>query len=124
MRRRRLLSLLRGLAACAAALPLPLQAADAVSRLVDALNSSRSFKVRVQAAVLLARLRDPRAAEALSRASASDPVAIVRAVALRQLAKGVLADRLPLQVARQAMNRALNDSEAMVRRAATTSLAE
>src|SRR5438045_7743784 len=104
MRRRRVLCLLRGLAAAGVALfPLrPLFAADAVARLVDALDSSRSFKVRVQAAVLLARLRDPRAAEALSRAAASDPVAIVRAVAVRHLARSALAERAPLQIARQA----------------------
>ena len=126
MRRRRALCLLRGLTALAAA-SLPgsqLLAADQVARLADALAGARSFKVRVQATVLLARMRDPRAAEALSRASASDPTPIVRAVALRQLAKSALADRAPFQTARQALNRALGDSEAMVRRAATTSLAE
>jgi hypothetical protein len=74
--------------------------------------------------VLLARLRDPRASEALSRASASDPVAIVRAVALRQLAKSALAERAPLQTARQALERALADSEPSVRRQAAASLAE
>jgi hypothetical protein len=101
-----------------------LLAADQVARLVDALDGARSFKVRVQAAVLLARMRDPRAVEALSRASAADPVPIVRAVALRQLAKSALADRAPLLTARQALNRAMGDAEAMVRRAATSSLAE
>ena len=126
MRRRRLLCLLRGLAAAgASALPWRMVvAADAVARLVDALYGARSFKVRVQAAVLLARLRDPRASEALSRASAADPVPIVRAVALRQLAKSALADRAPLQTARQALERALADSEPSVRRQAAASLAE
>jgi hypothetical protein len=126
MRRRRLLCLLRGLAAGALASwhgPL-LLAADQVGRLVDALVGARSFKVRVQAAVLLARLRDPRAVEALSQASASDPVAIVRAVALRQLVKSALADRSPLAVARQAAQRALADPEALVRRQAATSMAD
>jgi hypothetical protein len=126
MRRRRSLRLLRGLAAVALALFAShrLLAADQVARLVDALYGARSFKVRVQAAVLLARLRDPRAAEALARASASDPVGIVRATALRQLAESALADRAPRLVARQAVERALRDPEAVVRRQATTSLAE
>jgi hypothetical protein len=121
-----LLCLLRGLAAGAAA-SWPgrwLLAADQVARLIDALEGARSFKVRVQAAVLLARLRDPRAVEALIRASASDSVAIVRAVALRQLVKSALADRAPLAAARQAARRALGDSEAMVRRQAVASTAE
>jgi hypothetical protein len=101
-----------------------LLAADQVARLVDALDGSRSFKVRVQAAVLLARLRDPRATEALGRAAGSDPVAIVRAVALRQLVKSALAERAPVPVARQAVKRAMSDAEALVRRQAATSLAE
>lgn|SRR6185436_8363078 len=126
MRRRGLLCLLRGLVVAGAGwFPWRLlMAADAVARLVDALYGARSFKVRVQAAVLLARLRDPRASEALSRASASDPVPIVRAVALRHLAKSALADKAALQTARQALNRGLADPEASVRRQAATSLAE
>jgi HEAT repeat protein len=126
MRRRRALRLLRGLAAIAAASWSGgnLLAADQIARLAAELGGSRSFKVRVQAAVLLARFRDPRAVEALTRAAASDPMPIVRAVALRQLAKSALADRAPLLTARQALNRALGDAEAMVRRAATSSLAE
>jgi hypothetical protein len=126
MRRRKALCLLRGLAALAVA-SFPgrqLLAADQVARLVDALNGSRSFKVRIQAAVLLARLRDPRAADALARASLSDPVAIVRATALRQLAESALADRAPRLTARLTVERALKDPESVVRRQATTSLAE
>jgi hypothetical protein len=126
MRRRRALSLLRGLAAVALA-SLPgrrLLAADQVGRLVDALENARSFKVRIQAAVLLARLRDPRAGEALSRSAAADPAAIVRAVALRQLLKSALGDRTPLATARLAAQRATSDPDASVRRQASTSLAE
>jgi hypothetical protein len=125
MRRRRLLCLLRGLAAVAAASwwagPV---AADTAGRLVDALDNARSYKVRVQAATLLARLRDPRVAEALARAAASDPHTTVRVVTLKLLARGAAAGRLPMSVARQTLNRALQDSDAPVRRQATVSLAE
>jgi len=126
MRRRRALSLLRALAAVAlASFPARrLLAADQVARLVDALEGARSFKMRVQAAVLLARLRDPRAPQALSRAAAADPVAIVRAAAVRLLVKSALGDRVSAAIARQAAERALADPEASVRRQATASLAE
>jgi hypothetical protein len=125
MRRRRLLGLLRGVAAAAAAWFWASPAsADTVSRLVDALDSARSYKVRVQAASLLARLRDPRVGEALSRAAASDPHPTVRMVALKHLARGALADRIPFSVVRPALNRALKDSDAPVRRQAAASLAE
>jgi hypothetical protein len=48
----------------------------------------------------------------------------VRVVTLKLLARGAAAGRLPVSVARQALNRALQDSDAPVRRQATTSLAE
>jgi len=126
MRRRRLLCLLRGLPAVAAASlwPALASAADTVARLVDALEGARSYKVRVQAATLLGRLRDPRVAEALSRAAASDSHSTVRVVALKLLARGAAAQRLPFGVARQALNRALKDSDAPVRRQAVALLVE
>src|SRR5438309_11031955 len=110
MRRRRLLCLLRGVAAVAAASVWgPALAADAVARLVDALESSHSFKVRVQAAALLGRMHDPRAGEALVRASAADPHPLVRVVALKLLAKSAASDRPAAERARRALGRALSD---------------
>jgi len=126
MRRRRLLCLLRGLAAGAAASlwsPSP-SWADTVSRLAEALNGARSYKVRVQAATLLGRMRDPRAIEALSRAAASDPHTTVRVVALKLLGRGALAGRIPFQLVRQILNRSLKDPDAPVRRQAVAWLAE
>jgi hypothetical protein len=125
MRRRRVLCLLRGLAAGAAVMLLAQDArADAVAKLVDALNNSRSFKVRVQAAALLGRLRDPRASEALVRASASDPEPVVRSLTVKLLSRGALDDRVAPQIAKQACSRAQRDSDASVRRYATTCLVD
>ena len=124
MRRRRVLCLLRGLAAVAAALPWLSVRADTISRLVDALDGARSYKVRVQAVSLLARLRDPRVGEALSRAASSDPHPTVRMVALKHLARGALAARIPFRIAREALKGALDDRDAPVRRQAAASLAE
>src|SRR3954451_15931003 len=125
MRRRRWLCLLRGLAAAAAlVLFTGSVSADAVGKLVDALGSSHSFKVRVQAAALLGRMREPRAGQALVRASAADPSPAVRGLALKLLAKSALADRVPVPVARQAMSRALEDGDAGVRRQAAAALVE
>jgi hypothetical protein len=125
MRRRRVLCLLRGTAASAVLVALASTAqADSVAKLVDALNASRSFKVRVQAASLLARLRDPRASEALVGASASDPEPVVRSLALKLLSKSALSERMAVQTARQACGRAQRDSDASVRRHAAACLSE
>jgi hypothetical protein len=126
MRRRRLLWLVRGLAAITLVSFLVRRAlaADAVAKLVDALEGSRSFKVRVQAAALLGRLHDPRAGQALARAALSDPHPVVRVVALKLLGKGALSDRVGLPIARQALTRAQGDRDPSVRRQATASLAE
>jgi hypothetical protein len=126
MRRRRCLCLLRGLAAAVTLTVAAgsVSAADAVAKLCDALGSSHSFKVRVQAAALLGRLHDPRAGQALVRASASDPSAPVRGLALKLLAKRAIADRASVPIARQAMSRALGDDDAGVRRQAAAALVE
>jgi HEAT repeat protein len=125
-RRRRLLSLLRALAAAAAALVLVkvARAADAVGKLAEALGSSRSYKVRAQAAALLGRMKDPRATQALVRAAASDPHPVVRVLVIKLLARSALVDRVVASVARQALSRALHDEEASVRRQAAASLVE
>src|SRR5690349_14065314 len=84
-------------------------AQEAVSKLVDLLSTSPSFKVRVQAASILGRMKDPRAAQALVRASSSDPHPLVRVLALRLLAKNAASDRNAAPVARVAFTRALDD---------------
>jgi hypothetical protein len=97
---------------------------DAVGRLVDALGSARNFKVRVHAATLLARLKDPRSLPALVWAAGQDPHPVVRATAVRLLAKVARGDLAAAQQARPAIGRALSDREAIVRRQASASLAE
>src|SRR5437879_4718529 len=77
--------------------------ADAVSKLSDALAGSRSFKVRVQAASLLARMKGPRAVQALARAATADPQPLVRVLCLRLLAKNAATDRFAAQQGRLAM---------------------
>jgi hypothetical protein len=95
-------------------------AGDAVPRLVDALGTSRSFKVRVQAANLLGRLKDPRGFQALVRAALEDPHPAVRAVAVRSLPRL----RIEGDQARLAVTRALSDRDPSVRRQAAASMAE
>jgi hypothetical protein len=94
--------------------------AEAVPKLVDALGGSRSFKVRVQAASLLGRIKDPRAFQALVRAAVDDPHPAVRAVAVRVLAR----NRMESDQARLAVTRALTDRDPGVRRQAAISMAE
>lgn len=97
---------------------------EAVSKLIDTLANARSFKVRVQAATVLARMKDPRAPQALARASASDPHPIVRVLSLRLLAKSAANDKSLSPQVRVTLNRALDDRDPGVRRQATASLAE
>jgi HEAT repeat protein len=97
-------------------------AADAVPKLVEAITGARSFKVRVQAASLLGRIKDPRALQALVRAATYDPHPAVRLAAVRMLAK----NREPSAAdqARLAVTRALTDRDPAVRRQAAASMAE
>src|SRR4051794_18027962 len=99
-------------------------AQEAVSKLSDLLSNSPSFKVRVQAASILGRMKDPRAGQALARAASADPHPLVRVLALRLLAKNAANDRNAAPQARVALNRGLDDRDASVRRQAQSSLAE
>lgn len=97
--------------------------ADGVDRLVDALTTSRSFKVRVQAASLLARSKEPRAYQALGRAAVNDPHPAVRSTAVRLLGRNPGGDATGAQQARLALGRALADRDPGVRRQANVALA-
>lgn len=99
----------------------PPASADTVAHLVRELGGAPSFKVRVQAASLLARVRDPRVLPALTRALASDHEEVVRAFVASVLG--------PLEVPpdqeaslKQALERAARDPSARVRRAARRAL--
>jgi hypothetical protein len=125
MRRRRWLWLARGLAVAASLfLFCPSSRADAVAKLVDALNGARSYKVRIQAAALLGRLRDARAGQALVRSAASDSSPLVREIAVKLIAHSPAGERLPAGSVRQALKQALSDDDSGVRRQAAASLAE
>src|SRR5687767_4456356 len=119
MRRRRLFALARGLLALAACLGSGLVLAsvrrEAVSRSVDLLANAPSYKVRTEAAALLARAREPRAYQALGRAAVSDRHPTVRMVALKVLGKNPGGDATSAQQARLAIGRAMSDSDGKVR---------
>src|SRR5262249_16251534 len=93
------------------------------ARLSENLAGARSYKVRIHAAYLIARTKDPRALQALARAATSDPEALVRAFALRLLAKNPGGDPHP-KVARAACQQARSDPSPSVRRQAASSLAD
>ena len=92
-----------------------LAAADAVARLVDDLQVARSFKVRLQAAAVLARMKDPRVMPALARAAGADASPLVRVFVVKLLATNPGGDP-SADRARAALRRALADSNAEVRR--------
>jgi hypothetical protein len=95
-------------------------AGDPVPKLLENLYGSRSFKVRVQAANLLGRIKDPRAFQGLVRAAGEDPHPAVRVVAVRILARRAGEG----DQARLAITRALGDRDPAVRRQAAASLAD
>lgn len=97
---------------------------EAVGRLVDALGTGRSYKVRIQAAALLGRLKDPRAYQALARAAGSDGHPMVRAFVVRTLARNPGGDVVSGQQARLAIGRAMADRDPTVRRQAALSMAD
>jgi hypothetical protein len=101
----------------------PAFAADEVSSLVGALAGASSFKVRLDAAGVLARLKDPRVLPALAHAASADESPVVRVVALRLLAKNPGGDAT-VERARSAIRRGLNDPRTEVRAQAARSLAE
>jgi HEAT repeats len=125
MRRRGVLRALR-----AAALGGPLlwmavaRAADTVARLIEALGSARSFKVRIHAANLLARLEDPRRLGALMQSAAQDPHPAVRGIVVRLLARVARRDPEAARRARPAIARGLADREPFVRRQASAALSD
>jgi hypothetical protein len=98
-------------------------AADEVGRLVDVLDDARSFKVRVQAVTVLARLRDPRIAPALGRAANGDRHPYVRLYALRTLVKLTRDDPRNSRT-RAVLERAQRDRRSEVRREAGRLLAD
>ena len=92
-------------------------AAEGVSRLVEALQSGESFKVRATAAVALGRLGDSRALAPLSEALRRDESFAVRAAAAAAIGRLGDATGLP------ALFAALSDSEPYVRTEAEEALA-
>jgi hypothetical protein len=91
---------------------------------VEALAGARNFKVRVHAASLLARLKDPRTPPALMRAAGGDPHPVVRGVALRLLARVSRGDPTTARESEWAIRRGLADRDAGVRRQAGIALAD
>src|SRR5207249_3012397 len=76
-------------------------------------------------AVLLARMRDPRAVQALGRAATDDVNPTVRVTAVKLLAKKAAAgEPLDAQAARLAILRAQQDRDGQVRRAAGVALSQ
>lgn len=107
-----------------ALLVLQLTGADAradVSRQVRQLRSSDDFKVRLSAALALAKTTDRRAVSALARALARDSSATIRRVAVDSLRR-ILTQPLPASTVRlgvRALKRAASsDRDRKVRRAA------
>jgi hypothetical protein len=98
-------------------------AADDIARVIENLRTGRSFKVRIQAATVLARLRDRRVVAELGRAAVNDRVPTVRTYVLRLLASAP-GGEVDDEGARTAIKRALSDRRAEVRLQAQRSLAE
>jgi hypothetical protein len=96
---------------------------DAVASVVEALVSSRNFKVRAHAATLLARLDDPRALTALIGATVDDPHPAVRGAAVRLLARVARRDLASAQRVRPVIGRGMSDRDPSVRRQAGAALA-
>jgi hypothetical protein len=96
---------------------------DAVASVIEALVSSRNFKVRAHAAALLARLDDPRALTALIDATADDPHPAVRGAAVRLLARVARRDLAAAQRVRPVIGRGMSDRDPSVRRQAGAALA-
>jgi hypothetical protein len=106
-----------------ALLPIGLLAADEIDRLLATLRGARAWKVRLQSAMVLARLRDRRVVPALGRTATSDRHYYVRIQALRLLARGPGGEP-DLEGARTQIRRALSDRRSDVRGQARASLAE
>lgn len=98
----------------------------AVAKLIDELGASPSYKVRVQAAGLLARHAgaDQEAQEALGRAAVGDPHRVVRIVVASLLGRNPGKSAESAARARQALAQARNDDDPRVRRYAGAAMAE
>lgn len=96
---------------------------ETIAKLSENLAAARSYKVRIHAAYLIARTRDPRALELLARAASSDPEPLVRSFALRLLGKNPGRDP-EATVARAACLKARSDPAGVVRKQAQSSLAD
>jgi hypothetical protein len=96
-------------------------AEDTVAHLAAELSNARSFKVRVQAAYLLAKLEDPRVLPALAQALQSDRDDVVREFAAKLVANNPGGDASG-HTARMALAKALHDPSEKVRRSAKGSL--
>jgi hypothetical protein len=101
----------------------PVEAADQVAKLMETLAGSASFKIRLQAAAVLAKLKDPRVAGAIARTATQDPSPLVRAFAARLLGKNPGGD-VTAERARIGVARALRDPDPRVRTAAAAAMAE
>ena len=98
-------------------------AGDDVARVIENLRYGRNIKVRVQAASVLARLRDRRVVPELGRAATNDRQSAVRIYVLRLLANAPGGEGDD-EGARTAIKRALSDRRGDVRAQAQRSLAE
>jgi hypothetical protein len=121
-RRSILAALLCGAPRAAAAARRVGRGGDPLPKLVDNLGNAPSFKVRIQAAAVLARMKDPRVVGALGRAATSDDHPAVRAQAVRLLGRNPGGEASDAR-AREAIGRALKDPNAGVRAAAGAALA-
>jgi hypothetical protein len=129
MRRRQLLGVVSAMFASATGVLRALaarspRAPQAIGQLVEALAGARNYKVRIQAAALLARLSDPRAFQALGRAAATDRHSLVRSFVVRTLARNPGGDAVSAQQARLIIGRAMADRDPGVRRQAAVSMNE
>jgi hypothetical protein len=93
----------------------PARAAARIEDVEDALAHDRSYKVRLDAALVLGRLRQPRSIPALIGAL-QDPISTVRATAAQSLG------RIGSPIAKDAVARALGDPAPLVRRMAKEAL--
>ena len=100
----------------------PAAAEDRVQKLILELRQARSFKVRVQAAYLLAKIHDPRVLPALTAALADDKDEVVREFSARLIGNNPGGD-VHGHMARVALAKALHDPDDSVRRSAKNALA-
>lgn len=96
-------------------------AEETVARLAVELSTARSFKVRVQAAYLLAKLNDPRVLPALTHSLENDRDEVVREFAAKLVATNPGGDASG-HTARMALAKALHDPSEKVRRSAKSAL--